>query len=250
MHQGNMSYAEYRTILACILKSGKYCDYTEASANRPFVVLRHDIEFSIGRAYKMHLIDTELGIRSSYFAQLTNNAYNVFSRENRDMLREMHANGQHIGLHYHWDPSDRLDTLATSIRRQADVMSGLLGFEIDRFSFHRPNNQVLANYFEVPGLLNTYHPMFFTYVENASAQSSVRVKYLADSMHRWKYGYPNLETLMEHSQVQVLMHPYSWTETGHNNLENFRSLVNEKQEELLETLDSECMHFAEVRNAL
>lgn len=249
MEYSGMSYREYRQILADMLATGRYCDYTEVREGQPFVVLRHDVEFSVERAYRLHLIDNEMGVRSSYFFQITNNAYNPFARRNADMIREMHKNGQHIGLHYH-TASGSGDDIARRIAREADIMGEMLGIRIDRFSLHRPKKDLLKRNFTVEGILNTYDPTFFTYAEVFDGSVPLRVKYIADSMHRWKYGYPSAAMFAAHDKIQLLVHPYSWTEEGYDNLGNFRSLVAEKQAELLHTLDTECMHFSEVKDAL
>lgn len=250
MHKNEMSYAEYRDILSAVKQSGKYCDYLDVKPGAPFLVLRHDVEFSVERAFGLHLLELEAGIVSSFFFQLTNNTYNILSHENIRLIREMHEGGHHIGLHYHLPARYRLADLPADIRLQADVMEKMLGFKIDRFSLHRPQKDILQNHFTVEGLLNTYDPMFFTYSEVFDDAHPLEVKYIADSMHRWKYGYPDLATLNRYDKVQLLIHPYSWTEAGHDNLDNFRSLIAEKRAELIETLDDECMHFNEVRDAI
>ena len=60
----------------------------------------------------------------------------------------------------------------------------------------------------------------------------------------------NAATLLENDRVQILTHPYSWTKKGYDNLENFRTLIQERNEELMDTIDNECKHFASVRDLL
>ena len=96
------SYAEYQSILKCILAEGKLMDFTEVTENTSeFILLRHDVEFSVERAWKLSLIETKFGVNASYFVQVTNNTYNVLSKRHLDMLIDMEKRGHHIGLHYH-----------------------------------------------------------------------------------------------------------------------------------------------------
>lgn len=39
--------------------------------------MRHNVEFSMERAYKLALLENENNLVSTYFFQLTNNSYNV-----------------------------------------------------------------------------------------------------------------------------------------------------------------------------
>ena len=39
--------------------------------NQPFVLMRHDVEFSVNRAHAMAIIEKKLGIRSNYFFQIS-----------------------------------------------------------------------------------------------------------------------------------------------------------------------------------
>ena len=40
------------------------------------------------------------------------------------------------------------------------------------------------------------------------------------------------ELYQNYDRVQILTHPYSWTKKGHDNLENFRTLLQERNAEL------------------
>lgn len=69
--------------------------------------------------------------------------------------------------------------------------------------------------------------------------------------YQWNYGlYPDRKTINDYKKVQILTHPYSWSEKGYDNLNNFRTLYKEKCKELLSTFDSECKHFAEIKYEL
>ena len=45
-------------------------------------MLRHDIEFSVDRAYELAKVEKELGVTSTYTVQVRNNTYNALSEKN------------------------------------------------------------------------------------------------------------------------------------------------------------------------
>lgn len=210
--------------------------------------MRHDIEFSIDRAYQLSKIETEEGICSTYFVQITNNAYNAFSGKNQKLLKEMHGNGHHIGLHYHRGEIRELDALKEDIVKQANMLERMLQIPVDRFSFHRPLREHLAADIEIPGLINAYGSRFFVLTDDPDAP--IAVKYIADSNHQWKYGRVDREYLDQYDKIQLLVHPLSWSATGAEHLENFQMLVQEKHDEFVDTIEGEWKIFDLLRGKL
>jgi hypothetical protein len=129
-------------------------------------------------------------------------------------------------------------------------MSELLELKIDRFSFHRPTANVILADVKINGLINVYSPLFLTYIKEFNNSSAPKIKYIADSMRMWNYGFPDKKTLSAHDKIQILIHPCSWAANGGSNLDCFKDLLKEKNGELKATIDSECKHFREVRDAL
>ena len=74
---------------------------------------------------------------------------------------------------------------------------------------------------------------------------------MSDSRHHWNYELvPSEHLFKNHAKIQILTHPYSWTPCGLDNLNNFRSLIAENTKTFMQTIDSECTHFKEVKDAL
>lgn len=228
--------------------SGKYMDYIDAKEAERFIILRHDIEFSIERAYKMSLLETQEGIRSTYFVQLTNQAYNTLSARNRELLKHMLQNGHHIGLHFHMNGVFEPHKICDGIRKETEVLSDLLNTRVDRFSIHRPTEESRYYELEVEGLINAYGKEFFTHFDPEVQSQNINVKYIADSKHRWNYGMPDEATIRETPKIQLLIHPYSWSEVGGSAAETFSTIAKEKELELLETFDGETKIFSEIKN--
>lgn len=244
------SYKNYRRILRDIKETGRYCDYLDVLSKNldRWLILRHDIEFSIDRAYNLSKVETEEGISSTYFVQITNNAYNAFSEKNIKLLQQMKENGHHIGLHYHRGGVNDIESLKEDIKYQAEILSKMLQMPIDRFSFHRPLREHLAANVKVEGLINAYDSRFFVLTDDPDMP--LDVKYIADSNHQWKYGRADKDYFEKYDRIQLLIHPLSWSEDGAEHVENFQMIVQEKHDELVETIEGEWKIFDLLRGKL
>lgn len=252
----SFSYAAYRRLLMEIRAAGTLCDYADVLARAParFILLRHDVEFSPARALRLGEIEAQEGVSSTFFFQLTNNAYNTLSAENLGRLARLRALGHHVGLHFHLHGRTNLTEIAARIAWEAALLEHELGFPVDRFSFHRPSAQVLAAKLAVPGLINAYAPAFFTYTPTLDAHTVTSVKYVADSRNEWSYcapwPYPNADFFAANPKVQLLCHPYSWSEAGPDIQGNLRAVLSEGRAELLDTMTAETKYVKEYRDAL
>ena len=61
-----------------------------------FLVLKHDIENNVAKAYKLAQIESKYGHRGSYYAH----AYLLEDNENVELLKKMQAMGHEISYHY------------------------------------------------------------------------------------------------------------------------------------------------------
>ena len=240
------SYAEYRNIITLVKHNLPIMDFSEVSDDADsFCVLRHDIEFSIDRALEMARIEhDDLGVHSTYTVQLRNNTYNALSQKNIEAIQEIEEMGHYIGLHQN-PPQMGDDELVDYILKDIETLEHYYGFEVDRFAFHRcgSNPGILEKYVEVPGKINCYAEDFFHYF-SGDRPEELRVHYLADSNHQWKYGHPlHIDYYDLPQKMQLLTHPYSWSEEGYDNISNYTKLIRERNEELLTSMDSETKTF-------
>lgn len=241
------SYDDYREIIRIIKSTGRYCDYKTAIERDEFVLMRHDVEFSVERAYALSKVEESMDFTSTFFFQWTNNSYNILSRRNRDMIKDMHERGQNIGLHFALNGMTDMQQIRLQILKEMEILNEMFGFKIDTFSVHRPSKDVLRENIKLPGMLNAYQDEFFTFVEDMQEDSPVAVKYMSDANHIWRYGYPNADNINNHKKVQILVHPFSWTKEGYDNFDNYKSLVHEKEKILIDSIDVECKDFGEYR---
>ncbi|MFD0710679.1 hypothetical protein [Paenibacillus sp. GCM10027626] len=239
----SFSYLEYAELVQNIIASRQYMDFSEVKRDtRDFIILRHDVEFSIERAHKMAILESMLGIRSSYLFQVRNDAYNLFSTRNIQAVQSIHQLGHYIGLHVHLGMLESKDQLQNFIIQDVEMMEKMLRIPIDRFSYHRPSKAILSLRLKIRGLINTYDDLYFEFREN-DVFDDLTIKYIADSRHQWKYGYPDRTMIKSQPKIQLLIHPDEWSIPGYDSKKNFQMLRHEKKIEFINTLKTECDHF-------
>lgn len=241
------SFDDYREIIRIIKSTGRQTGYKEALKRESFILMRHDVEYSVERAYALSKVEQSMDFTSTYFFQWTNNSYNILSRRNMDIIKDMHERGHCIGLHFALNGMTDMELIRRQIVKEIHILQEMFGFEIDTFSIHRPSKDVLRENIKLPGIINAYQDEFFTFAENVNTQTPLKVKYLSDANHIWRYGYPNEENITGYDKVQILTHPFAWSRKGYDNRDNYAVLVQEKYRELIESIDNECKDFCEYR---
>lgn len=241
------SYDDYREIIRIIKSTGRQCSYAEALGKDNFVIMRHDVEYSVERAYQMAKVEQSMDFVSTFFFQWTNNTYNILSRRNMDMIKDMHERGQHIGLHFALNGMTDMQQIRKRIQMEIDILSEMFGFEITEFSIHRPSKDVLRENIKLDGILNAYQDDFFTFADKINESTALTVKYMSDANHIWRYGYPDEANITGYDKVQILVHPFAWSKKGGGNFDNYRDLLQEKYIEMVESVDNECKDFGEYK---
>jgi hypothetical protein len=228
------SYTEYKNIINLVRYSLPIVDYKEAKNKDKFCVVRHDIEYSIDRALKLARIETnELGISTTYCVQLKNNIYNAISHKNIKKIREIKSLGHYIALHQNL--YNRTEDVEQYTLKDIETLENYYEFKIDRFSYHKPKSEHLKEYIKIPGKINCNAYEFFHYFEGREPKK-LRVNYLADSNHQWKWGDPIYLDYSKVDKLQLNMHPYSWSEKGLDNIRNTSEVIKERNKELVKSM--------------
>jgi len=239
------SYNEYKNTIKLVKSHLPIMDFADVTKEtKKYCVVRHDIEFSLDRAYKLAKIEQELGINSTYTVQLRNNTYNALSDKNIILIHEIKLLGHEIGLHICPNLFKSKDEVIQEILLETNTFEKYYGFKIDRFAFHRPNlkPELLSWYLDVPGLINCNGKKYFHYF-NHTKPNKLNVTYLSDSNHKWSFGHPIDLNFNEVKRLQINTHPFSWNKTGLENYGNFLSLIKERNNEMLHDMQSENKAF-------
>lgn len=244
--RGSFSYDEYKLILESLKNKETLF---KKSLKGDFSILRHDVEFNIDRAVKMGSIDKEFGIKSTFFFQVISSAYNPFSVKNKSKILSLINMGHTVGLHFYIShvPAENFNELEKEFIKQKNIFETGLELPCNIFSFHRPAPsswvlEIRKDY--IFGAINAYGPSFFEYSKTPN-----KIKYLADSNHRWKYGHP-LDKL-NFSKLQILIHPDEWSDDNKlEELDFLKSLVEDSRKDFISTIDEELGSFAPYRDKI
>jgi hypothetical protein len=239
------SYANYQHLIKTLKQTIPLVDFSDVRADdKQFFILRHDVEFSIQKAYDLAKIEHDfLGIQTSYFFQIRNATYNPFAFQNVKLIQAIHAMGHQVGLHVNSTGLTSLNQFEAFIQRDIALLQNGVDCAVNRFSFHRPTHDLLKLNLQIKGLINTYDHRFFHLDEIEHSNKERPIYYFSDSEHRWKYGDPLLVLNQPIKKVQLLIHPYSWSKEGLDNTQNFKSLIQFKILDMLQSMQNECRHF-------
>lgn len=197
------TYEAYRGLLALLKKHGyEFKGYDDHEASRRPVILRHDIDFDIGKALAMAELEADEGVRSTYFVLLRTDFYNPLERRNAERLQRVAALGHGVGLHFDETQYEGAVDAPAAIRREADVLEGLLGLPVECVSMHRPSKAALEADWSIPGMANSYSKELFEGFE-----------YVSDSRRRWRKPVREIVQGGGCSRLHILTHPFWYNET-------------------------------------
>jgi hypothetical protein len=195
----DFTFDSYRALLTHI----RACGHTigtlrDVPADGRYVILRHDIDYSVAKALEMAEIEHALGVRATVFLMLASPYYNLLDGDNLRAARRIAELGHEIGLHYDTDVFEGLDAaqMGLEVVRQAAFLAETLGTPITSVAQHNPS--VTATRITVPGLVDAYDERFFK-----------AMAYLSDS--RRLFGARDVYRFFEeHARCQLLIHPLWW----------------------------------------
>jgi len=215
--------AGYRELLVELLEGGytfRFFDEAQQllSLDKPFVLLRHDLDVSVLEALPIAEIERELGIQSTFFVRVQNSFYNPFSPDESSIIWDLLKMGHKIGLHF--DTSlyagfASPEEIAAGCAKEISLLEVWFETNIEIVSFHRPTSEDLqAEASLTAGVPHTYLPL---YVD--------RIAYCSDSSGQWRFGHPmERDAVKNRRPFQLLVHPIWWRtepQTPHATLEAF-----------------------------
>lgn len=203
MDKGDFSLVEFESILRGLLDKGyAFIRFGGESVNSPFILLRHDIDFSPVAAAKLARMESDLNIKGTFFIHLSSAFYNPLSPKFLSLFKEIRDLGHSIALHHEatiYPDHQNLNALMDNIDRERAVLEKALAVRTNVVSFHNPTEFVRNLDLSAHGIINTYAPKYY----------NSDIKYVADSNMKWRDGYI-LDVADGKRSVQWLVHPGHW----------------------------------------
>jgi hypothetical protein len=203
-HFADFTHEGYRDLLELARKRFVFRVYDDYRRDEPFILWRHDLDFAVSDALPLARLESQGGIRATYFVHLHGDFYNPFSVENLAHLADIASLGHAIGLHFDFDRhriGDEGD-LCACLGADARRLQEECGQPVTAFSFHTPSAAALAFDGETyAGMVNTYSRYF-----------REQVNYCSDSNGHW--AHQRLRDVLEQPAerpLQVLTHPTWWS---------------------------------------
>lgn len=216
---------KYRKLLKIAKQNYEFIGFSQIKQSDKFIILRHDVDFSPNRAYGLAKIEKEEGIVSTYFLQLNSYFYNIFEKENKEIILEISKLGHRFGLHFNPEVYDinNEDKFLHWLGFEKNCLEQFLGVKIGSFSFHNPTAKILASYPRASylGLVNTY--------------ALKHIAYCSDSNGYWRFE--RLEDILvkeKYDKLQILIHPGWWQEKPMAPWERIRRCIDGRKDFVIE----------------
>jgi hypothetical protein len=201
----------YRQLLSLISASGYEFNNVLEELKNNDCFLRHDVDFSIDYALDLAVIESEIGVKSSYFFMLTSNMYNLLSKENIEKVLKIKSLGHSISLHF--DP-DCYEDFHSGFVVEKSIFENTFQVDLKLISIHRPGKFLENNDEKLPNVTHTYETKFFKDIEYISDSAGANPrekleKFLKSNTYR---------------PLQLLVHPIWWvsySETPSETLNNW-----------------------------
>lgn len=170
------------------------------------LLLRHDVDLSLGAALRLAELEAENGAAATYCLMTESVFYNLASHEGRAAIGRLRELGHRVGLHAVW-PRAHLD---------------------DRFdpvvAWHNPDAEYLTA--SLDGAVNVMEPLFFS-----------PETYRSDSNQHWRSGCPHEELRAgSFPWLQLLTHPEIWVYPGATMRETMMAMLDAERGRRLEQL--------------
>jgi hypothetical protein len=199
----DFTLSNYQRIISLAKDTYTFSTFPDYDITSKFILLRHDVDYSVHRALKMARIEHQEGVKATYYLLLHSEFYNLFEKEISELVKEIISLGHDIGLHFdsHFYEIENEDQLESKLTFEKNILENLFSIQIRSFCFHitsdftiNCNKQIYA------GMINAYS-LFF----------QKEIGYCSDSNGYWRFK--RLEDIVidkTYNHLQINTHPAWW----------------------------------------
>jgi hypothetical protein len=195
------TYNGYVKLLGSLKDKYNIVPFCEIPKDNAYLVLRHDVDASLESALKMATMENSLEIKATYFVLFSHKLYNLLNKQDLAILRKISGLGHEIGLHYDSTVYESYNrNLELTLENEISLLERILHRKILSISCHNPSIIKRKDPLKIAKhYINAYDPEIFDL-------------YVSDSCRAWclKDLYQLLN--FSYNKVQLLIHPFLWTE--------------------------------------
>ena len=171
-----------------------------AGEPEPFIVLRHDVDYSLEKALIIAQVEAkELDIQSTYFVLHSSPHYTILDTEAIRIVREIHGLGHTIGFHYDCNLFNSAEDPALLLEQMIKVVENLCQANVTCISCHNPDVTAKDLFINTPRYLNAYSSTF-----------TDDISYVSDSLGVWRKDILEKLWSLSMPRIQLLLHPCFW----------------------------------------
>ena len=241
-HFTDFTEENYRKLISMAAANYRQISYAEAFDAPDGLLWRHDIDYSVHRAYALAEIEKEIGLRAHYFVQLHSPFYSILEKETSGLLRKIASGGHSVGLHF--DPSyfdfpfGDQGAMEDCLQKDKRLLEDVLDCEIAVFSFHNPD--VGGDWSRLPartlgGMINVYCTELWE-----------RFSYCSDSNGYWRFQRLEDVLLNPPQRLHVLTHPSWWQTEAMPPRQRIQRCVYGRADAVMKTYDDTLKEFGRV----
>ncbi len=202
----DFSLEHYRELLGAAKSGG----YNFAGFDRPpaagDLLLRHDVDLSLGAALRMAEVEADAGVWSTWLLMTRSVFYNLRSAEGEHAIARLHELGGRVAHHAVWPHVDLDERFEPTV------------------AWHNPDPEFMSAPLE--GAVNVMAEPWFD-----------PSRYRSDSNQRWRHGCPHEELSKGSFEwLQLLIHPEIWVYDGATMRETMESFLDADRAARLERL--------------
>ena len=199
---------------------GPVSDFSILRKKSKYIILRHDVDYSLDYALKMAKEEFNHGLRSTYFVLLHNPYYNILSENGISLIKQISSLGHEIGLHYDTTFLSLLDKkVVKQIEMEAKILSDIADQEISSISQH--------NVTITPKIKDSICSKF---LDTRHSEIANETTYISDSVQNWRQGCMCRHIGKIH-KLHILTHPIWWgkySKSRHDIMKRFTNISIKK----------------------
>lgn len=199
----NFSFKHYFEVLKYAKKNyllGTISEFSRIKTKKKFILLRHDVDFSLDHALVFAQKEAKEKIFSTYFILLSSPFYNALSDDGIEKIQKISRLGHEIGLHYDTNILTKIKSNVQShMNIESKLLSNITGKKVVSIAQHNPiithslKSKIDSNFID--------------------ARKSIITKtttFLSDSLQNWRQG-----CMCKHvnkiDKLQISTHPIWWS---------------------------------------